>query len=225
VKIFPHDTTAFTQGLVYDNGILFESTGKYGESTLRRVDLETGQVLTQIKLAKTYFAEGLALVDDRLIQLTWQNKVSFIYNKDSLAQTGNFTINTEGWGLTYDGTHLIMSDGTANICFLDPTTYQKTGEIVVKDGDTAIININELEYINGSVYANIWLQQRIAIIDPKNGLVTGWIDLDGIYQPQNDDNDSVLNGIAYDKAGNRLFITGKNWPYIYEIKIQPKNNT
>jgi glutaminyl-peptide cyclotransferase len=229
VKTYPHDTSAFTEGLVYDNGSLYESTGGYGAmfgfsssdiSSLRRVDLETGNVTKEILMPSNYFGEGLAVVNDSLIQLTWQNGIGFIYNKETLTLEGNFSYQTEGWGLTYNGTELIMSDGTSNLYFLDPCTFQKTGQITVHDGNTSVTNINELEYINGDVYANIWLTQKIAIINPQTGTVKGWIDLTGLYQSNNQD--SVLNGIAYDLQTNRLFVTGKNWPYLYQITIKPK---
>jgi len=229
VKTYPHDTRAFTEGLVFNGDVLYESTGGYGAiigssisdiSSLRRVDLESGNVTKEILLTENYFGEGLTVVNDSLIQLTWQNGIGFIYKKESFALEGNFSYNTEGWGLTYNGKNLIMSDGTSNLYFLDPVTFQKTGQVSVHDGNSSVININELEYINGDVYANIWLTQKIAIIHPQTGTVKGWIDLTGLYQP-NDEN-SVLNGIAYDSQTNKLFVTGKNWPNLYQITITPK---
>jgi glutamine cyclotransferase len=217
IKIYPHNTTAFTEGLVFDNGILYESTGE--SSSLRRVDLESGAVQQEISLPAEFFGEGLTVFNDSLIQLTWQSHVGFIYDKVTFDLRGNFTYSTEGWGLTYDGNHLIMSDGTSNLYFLDPTTFQKTGQVSVHDGNESVTNVNELEYVNGDVYANIWLQQKIAIINPQNGQVKGWIDLSGIYQ-SNDPN-AVLNGIAYDSQTNRLYVTGKNWPNLYQITITP----
>ncbi len=221
VKTYPHDTSAFTEGLVYDNGTLFESTGGWGNSSLRRVDLETGHVLQQTNLSSEFFGEGLAVVGDSLVQLTWQSKVGFVFDKETFDVEGNFTYQTEGWGLTYDGTHLIMSDGSATLYFLDPATHQKTGEVTVTDGGTQVANLNELEYVNGDVYANVWMQQKIAIINPQTGQVKGWIDLTGIYQTPSGNPDAVLNGIAYDKAGDRLFVTGKDWSNLYQIKINP----
>jgi glutaminyl-peptide cyclotransferase len=218
VKIYPHNTTAFTEGLVFDNGILYESTGEL--SSLRRVDLESGVVQQEVNLPSEFFGEGLAVVNDSLVQLTWQNHVGFVYDKVTFDLKGNFTYSTEGWGLTYNRSELIMSDGTSNLYFLDPTTFQKTGQVSVHDGNTSVTNINELEYVNGDVYANIWLQQKIAIINPQNGQVKGWIDLSGIYQ-SNDPN-AVLNGIAYDSQTNRLYVTGKDWPNLYQITITPK---
>jgi glutamine cyclotransferase len=218
ISVYPHDTNAFTEGLVFDNGILYESTGE--SSSLRRVDLESGVVQQEVILPAEFFGEGLAVVNDSLVQLTWQNHVGFVYDKVTFDLRGNFTYSTEGWGLTYDNNHLIMSDGTSNLYFLDPTTFQKTGQVSVHDGDTSVTNINELEYVNGDVYANIWLQQKIAIINPQNGQVKGWIDLSGIYQST--DPNAVLNGIAYDSQTNRLYVTGKDWPNLYQITITPK---
>jgi len=217
VEIYPHNTTAFTEGLVFDNGILYESTGEF--SSLRRVDLESGIVQQEVNLPAEFFGEGLAVINDSLVQLTWQNHVGFVYDKASFDLRGNFTYSTEGWGLTYDNNNLIMSDGTSNLYFLDPTTFQKTGQVSVHDGNTSVTNINELEYVNGDIYANIWLQQKIAIINPQNGQVKGWIDLSGIYQ-SNDPN-AVLNGIAYDSQTDRLYVTGKDWPNLYQITITP----
>jgi len=196
---------------------LYESTGQL--SSLRRVDLESGVVEQEVILPAEFFGEGLTVVNDSLIQLTWQNHIGFIYDKVTFDLRGNFTYSTEGWGLTYNGSKLIMSDGTSNLYFLDPTTFQKTGQVSVHDGNTSITNINELEYVNGDVYANIWLQQEIAIINPQNGQIKGWIDLSGIYQ-SNDPN-AVLNGIAYDSQTDRLYVTGKDWPKLYQITITP----
>jgi len=217
IKIYPHDSTAFTEGLAFDNGILYESTGEY--SSLRRVDLESGVVQQEVSLPAEFFGEGLTVVNNSLVQLTWQNHVGFVYDKVTFDLRGNFTYSTEGWGLTYNGSELIMSDGTSNLYFLDPTTFQKAGQVSVHDGNTSVTNINELEYVNGDVYANIWLQQKIVIINPQNGQVKGWIDLSGIYQ-SNDPN-AVLNGIAYDSQTNRLYVTGKDWPNLYQITIIP----
>jgi glutaminyl-peptide cyclotransferase len=218
VNTYPHDTGAFTEGLVFNNGFLYESTGE--SSSLRRVDLESGNVLQKINLPDEYFGEGLTVMNDSLVQLTWHNQIGFVYNKETFGLTGNFTYSTEGWGLTFDGSRLIMDDGSSNLYFLNPTTFQKTGQVSVHDGNTAVTNINELEFINGTIYANIWHQQKIAIINPQTGQVKGWIDLTGLYQPNSID--AVLNGIAYDSANNRLFVTGKDWPNLYQIQITPK---
>lgn len=220
VSTYPHDTKAFTEGLVFHDGRLYESTGGYGESSLRLVKLVTGETLQETKLSSTYFGEGLALVNDSLIQLTWLEKTGFVYNQETFAYLRNFTYTTEGWGLTYDGTKLIMSDGSSTLYFLNPYSYEVTGRVDVKDGSVPVKYLNELEYINGDVYANIFMDQRIAIINPNTGQVKGWIDLSGLYQ-SNDPN-SVLNGIAYDTQNGRLFVTGKNWPFLYQIKIVAK---
>jgi glutamine cyclotransferase len=221
VETFPHDSSAFTQGLVIDNGVLYESTGGYGASVLRRVDLATGAVLAQVELSEEFFGEGLAMVDGLLVQLTWESNVGFIYDKETLSLLGNFTYLTDGWGLTYDGTQLIMSDGSPKLYFLDPVTYQKTGEVTVFDGEVLLERINELEYINGDIYANIWFEQKIAIINPKTGQVKGYIDLNGLYQAS--DPESTLNGIAYDQQTGKLYVAGKNWPNLYQITLKPKN--
>ncbi len=217
---YPHSTDAFTEGLVYDNGVLYESTGEYGTSYLRQVTLATGNVTKQVALSPSLYGEGLALVGDSLVQLTWKNNIGFVYDKETFALKENFSYSGEGWGLTYDGHSLIMSNGSSNLIFLNPTTHQKTGEVSVHDGQTLVTNLNELEYINGDIYANVWLQQKIVIINPQTGQVKGWIDLEGIYQPSSPND--VLNGIAHDAVGERLFVTGKNWPNLYEITITPK---
>lgn len=219
VNIYPHNTDAFTEGLVFNNGVLYESTGGYGNSSLREVILENGNVQQEVLLPDDYFGEGLAIVNDSLVQLTWQNNIGFIYDKETLGLQGNFSYSTQGWGLTYNGSLLIMSDGTEKLYFLDPVTFQRVRQVSVYDGNTPVLNINELEYVDGDVYANIWLTQKIAIINPQTGQVKSWIDLTGIYQSNNPDN--VLNGIAYDPQTSRLFITGKDWPNLYQITITP----
>jgi glutamine cyclotransferase len=217
VRTYPHNTNAFTEGLVFDNGVLYESTGEYGFSSLRRLNLDTGNVQQNVLLSSSYFGEGLTIVNDSLIQLTWREKIGFIYDKETFGLLGNFSYSSEGWGLTFNKIDLIMSDGTSKLTFLDPVTFQIVRQVNVYDGNTPVTNINELEYINGDVYANIWLQQKIAIINPQTGMVKGWIDLTGIYQTNNAD--EVLNGIAYDSQTDRLFVTGKDWPNLYQIKI------
>jgi len=223
VNTYPHDTNAFTEGLFYSDGFLYESTGINGASSLRRVDLTTGDVLQEVMLPSQYFGEGTTTVNNTIIQLTWQSHIGFIYDKTTFALLGNFSYATEGWGLTFDGKQLIMSDGTDNLYFLDPTTFQRTGQVVVHDGNTTIVNINELEYINGDVYANIWQTNTIAIINPQTGQVKGWIDLTGLPSENNSDPNAVLNGIAYDQNNNRLFVTGKDWPSLYQIELVPTN--
>jgi glutamine cyclotransferase len=191
---------------------------------LRRVDLDTGQVLQIYNLSSQYFAEGITIINNTIIQLTWQNNTAFVYNLDSFSYLRNFSYPTEGWGLTNDGSQLIMSDGSANLYFLNPQTFQVSTEITVHDGVTPIVNLNSLDYINGSIFANVWLTNRIAVIDPGTGLVTAWIDLTGIENMTGchcDVANDVLNGIAYDSQNNRLFVTGKMWPSVFQIQIVP----
>ena len=221
VNTYTHDANAFTEGLAYSDGFLYESTGIYGASSLRRVDLITGNVQQEGMVPNQYFGEGITIVNNAIIQLTWQSHVGFIYDKTTFELLGNFSYSTEGWGLTFDGKQLIMSDGTDNLYFLDPTTFQRTGQVAVHVGNTNVVNINELEYINGDVYANIWQTNTIAIINPQTGQVKGWIDLTGLPSENNSDPNAVLNGIAYDQNNNRLFVTGKDWPILYQIKLIP----
>ena len=188
------------------------------------MDLTTGNVLQEYTLPSQYFGEGMAIVNNTIIQLTWQSNIGFIYNKTTFALLGNFTYPTEGWGLTFDGKQLIMSDGSDNLYFLNPTTFQRTGQIQVHDGNTSVVNINELEYINGDVYANIWLTNTIAIINPETGQVKAWINLTGLPDENKPDPNAVLNGIAYDQQNNRLFVAGKDWPNIYQIKLVPQTS-
>lgn len=220
VNTYPHDENAFTQGLVYENGSLYESTGLYGSSTLRRVKLENGEILQLYTLPEGYFGEGITILDDKIIQLTWNEHKGFIYDKHSFDLLQEFSYSTEGWGITYDGTRLIMSNGSATLIFLDPKNLAKVGQVEVHD-TAPVTQINELEYINGKVYANIWREEKIAIINPQTGQVEGWIDLTGIQDLENQDVDNVLNGIAYDAEGDRLFVTGKRWPHLFEIKLVP----
>lgn len=219
----PHDPNAFTQGLVYSNGQFYEGTGLWGRSSLRRVAPETGKVLQQIELPEQFFGEGIALWSDRIIQLTWRSKVAFVYDRNTFEQLGEFTYSTEGWGLTHDDQRLIMSDGTPTLYFRDPDTFAELGQVEVRDGDEAISNLNELEYINGEVWANVWMTNRIARIDPASGRVRGWIDLTGILPlADRTGNEDVLNGIAYDAEGGRVFVTGKLWPRVFEIELVPR---
>jgi len=218
VNVYPHDPNAFTQGLVIEQGVLYEGTGLYGGSTLRRVDLETGNVLQSYVLSNEFFGEGITVFGDKIIQLTWQNQKGFVYDKHSFDLLQEFSYPTEGWGITTDGSQLIMSDGTATLYFLDPETFETVGQVEVHD-DGPVTNLNELEYINGEIYANIWRTDKIAIINPQTGQVTAWIDLTGIYTPESSDPNSVLNGIAYDAEGDRLFVTGKLWSQLFEIEL------
>jgi glutamine cyclotransferase len=230
VNTYPHDTKAFTEGLTYADGFLYESSGlnsTYGAvSSLRRVDLITGDVVQEYTLPSQYFGEGIAIVNNTIIQLTWQSHIGFIYDKNTFALLGNFSYPTEGWGLTFDGKQLIMSDGSDNLYFLNPITFQRTGQVRVHDGNTNVVNINSLQYINGDVYANIWQTNQIAIINPQTGQVKAWIDLTGLPAEVaiNLNPNAVLNGIAYDQQNNRLFVTGKDWPSLYQIKLVPESS-
>jgi glutamine cyclotransferase len=220
VNVYPHDAAAFTQGLVFEDGILYEGTGLYGQSTLRRVELETGTVKQVYDLPDQFFGEGITFFGDKIIQLTWLSGKGFVYDRNSFELLQEFEYTTEGWGITHNGSALIMSDGTATLYFLDPETFQTIGQIEVHDEEPVAL-LNELEYIHGSVYANIWKEDKIAIIDPQTGQVMGWIDLTGINDSENQNTGSVLNGIAYDQNGDRLFVTGKRWSKLYEIELVP----
>jgi glutamine cyclotransferase len=221
VNVYPHDENAFTQGLLIDGGFLYESTGLYGNSSLRRVELETGEILQLYNLPPQYFGEGITVFDGKIIQLTWLANKGFVYDKESFDLLQNFSYPTEGWGITTDGSRLIMSDGTSTLYFLDPLTFQKTGQVEVHDNGP-VDRLNELEYINGKVYANIWLEEKIAIINPQTGQVEGWINLSGLHNMENQDPNNVLNGIAYDAANDRLFVTGKRWSQLFEIELIPE---
>jgi glutaminyl-peptide cyclotransferase len=224
IQSYPHDSQAFTQGLIYVDGNLYESTGLEGRSSLRKVDLSTGQVLQKYDLPAEYFAEGLTDWGTTLIQLTWKSHTGFVYSRYSFALQRTFTYDGEGWGLTHDNNHLIMSDGTAFLRFLDPQTFRVIRRIrVVDESGHAVDNLNELEYIDGEIYANIWHKDEIGRISPETGKIIGRIDLHGIIDKrQLGDGDAVLNGIAYDAVNRRLFITGKLWPELFEIKIVPR---
>jgi glutaminyl-peptide cyclotransferase len=225
VNVFPHDPAAFTQGLVFHQGVLYESTGLNGASSLRKVELETGRVLKRLDMPAQYFAEGLVLFNGRLLQLTWQNQVGFVYDQESFQQLSTFNYVGEGWGLAHDGQSLILSDGTSQIRFLDPNNFQVQRTLNVKDRGRDVIRLNELEYVNGEIFANIWFTDRIARINPQTGVVNGWIDLAGLLSQQdNNGRADVLNGIAYDAAADRLFVTGKLWPKLFEIRLKPKQN-
>ena len=222
VREYPHDSRAFTQGLIYRDGVFFESTGQYGQSTLRKVELATGKVLRQRRLDDRYFAEGLTAWGDRLVQLTWDTKVGFVYDLESFAPRSTFPYAGQGWGLTHDGRRLILSDGTPRLRFLDPETFQELGGVDVREGAQPVLMLNELEFIDGRVYANVWHTDRIAVIDPADGMVTAWIDLAGLRPAAARDPEAVLNGIAFDAAGGRLFVTGKWWPTLFEIRVHPR---
>lgn len=221
VNVFPHDANAYTQGLLFMDGVLLESTGRAGQSSLRRVELQTGKVLNQVNVPRPYFAEGLALLNGKLFQLTWQHGVGFIYDAATFEKLGEFKYSGEGWGLTTDGSSLILTDGSHRIRFLDPETFATRKTINVLDRGRVIDSLNELEYIKGEIYANIWHDQRIARIDPNTGRVNGWIDLTGLQDASGaTDEEGVLNGIAYDSGSDRLFVTGKLWPKLFEIRLK-----
>jgi glutamine cyclotransferase len=221
VRTYPHDPQAFTQGLVFIDGILYEGTGLNGKSGIRKVKLENGEVLQLQKLEERYFGEGIAVVENEIVQLTWQAGVGFVYDRQTFERKRTFTYTGEGWGLTYDGSRLVMSDGTPTLRFLDPTTLRVVGKLEVKDGRIPVDDLNELEIVKGEIFANVWNTDRIARISPQTGQVTGWIDLRGLLDPKDAAGVDVLNGIAYDAAGDRLFVTGKLWPKLFEIRLVP----
>lgn len=221
INRFPHDPKAFTQGLLFHDGFLYESTGQLGESSVRRVDLVTGDVLQKVEVPRV-FCEGLVLVGDTLLQLTWKNGVGYRWGVDDLDQRGTFDVYGEGWGLAYDGTQIIKSDGTSRLVFMDPETQLPTSAVSVRDRGAAVANLNELEWIDGYLYANVWMTDRIAKIDVSTGRVVAWIDLAGIIDiaPEPRSNPAnVLNGIAWDARARRLFVTGKDWPTLFEIEV------
>ena len=222
VHIYPHDPQAFTQGLEYRAGFLYEGTGLRGRSTLRKVELRTGKVLREIALDAGFFGEGITVIDGRVVQLTWQAQEGFVYDLQTLRLVRTFQYPGEGWGLTNDGKRIYMSDGTAQIRCLDPLTLKELRRFTVHDGDRQITELNELEWVRGEIYANVWQTDRIARIAPSDGRVLGWIDLSGILPKEDQGSVDVLNGIAYDSMGDRLFVTGKLWPKLFEIRVLPK---
>jgi glutamine cyclotransferase len=217
INTYPHDEEAFTQGLVFDGGYCYEGTGLKGASTLRKVDLETGGVVQVHRLPKDFFGEGITIYQNKIIQLTWQSRIGFVYDKESFRVLRKFRYRTEGWGITHDGKRLIMSDGTPTLYFLHPETFETIGRVTVHDVHGPVHMLNELEYIRGEIYANVWMTNLIARISPRTGTVLAWIDIDGLCRWKGE-----LNGIAYDAENDRLFVTGKLWPYIYEIKVIPQ---
>jgi glutamine cyclotransferase len=220
VKTYPHDIQAFTQGLAYEKNILYEGTGLYGKSTLRETALATGTALKVHKLPEVFFGEGITVFGDKVFQLTWKSKTGFVYGKDSFKLLRTFSYGTEGWGITNDGSRLIMSNGTANLIFMDPKTFEETGRIKVSDDSGPLTGLNELEYIRGKIFANVWPTNRIVIISPLTGRVEAWMDMEVLMRISGGDNiNKTLNGIAYDRENDRLFVTGKLWPMIFEIEI------
>ncbi|MCA9214167.1 MAG: glutaminyl-peptide cyclotransferase [Planctomycetales bacterium] len=221
VAEYPHDTGAYCQGLAFDDdGKLFEGTGQYGESVLREVQLETGKAVRQIRLNQRVFGEGVTVVGDKIYQLTWKRKAGYVYDKATLKVVGNFRYSGEGWGITFDGKHLIMSDGSSTLRFLNPETFKVERKLSVRSGRQLVADLNELEFINGEIWANVWFKDYIARISPKTGEVVSWVNLAGLFpQRLRSERDAVLNGIAYDKKSQRLFVTGKRWPKMFEIEL------
>lgn len=223
LHVWPHDPDAFTQGLLFIDGALFESTGLKGHSSLRRVELQTGTIVQRVDMAPQYFAEGLTVLNGKLFQLTWQNQTGFVYDLRNFRHELNFAYTGEGWGLATDGRWLIMSDGTDSIRFLNPETFEENRKITVTADGQSITRLNELEYINGEIFANVWGTDYVLRIDPTTGHVIGIIDLSGLLTDQeHNKKTSVLNGIAYDPLTDRLFITGKYWPKIFEVRLKLK---
>jgi glutamine cyclotransferase len=222
VHVYPHDRTAYTQGLEYRAGFLYEGTGLEGRSTLRKVKLETGEIVQRIPIAPDLFGEGITVMNQQILQLTWKAQTGFVYDQGSFRRLRAFNYPGEGWGLTNDGTRIYMSDGSSQIRFWDANTLHESKRIDVRDGSVAVTELNELEWIHGEIYANVYQTDRIARISPADGKVVGWIDLSGILPAADRDGVDVLNGIAYDSLGDRLFVTGKLWPKLFEIRLVPK---
>jgi glutamine cyclotransferase len=221
VKVYPHDANAFTQGLVFRDGRFLESTGQEGQSSLRQVDLDSGQTLRKIDLAPQYFGEGITVLNNKIYQLTWQHHIGFVYDYSTFERLGDFNYEGEGWGLTTDGQSLILSDGSNRLRFFDPNSFRVIRTIAVTQNGRPVRQLNELEFINGEIYSNIWHDTRIVIINPQTGGVSGSIDCAGLLsQSGAHDEEAVLNGIAYDQASGRLFVTGKLWPKLFEIRIK-----
>lgn len=221
VNVYPHDRNAFTQGLVFEEGVLYEGTGINGRSSLRKVELKTGNILKIHELPDYYFGEGVTVHGDKIIQLTWKSQTGFVYDKDTFELLQKFTYPTEGWGITHDGNCLIMSDGTSTLHFLNSKTFKEIYQLEVYDKKGPVYKLNELEYIQGEIYSNVWQTNRIARIAPQTGQVIGWIDLKGLKELNVQG--SVLNGIAYDSNNDRLFVTGKLWPKLFEIELVSLN--
>jgi glutaminyl-peptide cyclotransferase len=223
VRKWPHDSGAFTEGLLFWDGVLIESTGLYGHSTLRKVEVETGKVLQEVTLSDKFFGEGIAVLDGKIFQLTWQSHHGFIYDARTMKLLGEFPFAGEGWGLATDGRSLVMSDGTNRIRYIDPITFQVTRTIDVLAHGQPVKMLNELEFVKGELYANVWQTEFVLRIDPATGRILGAIDFVGIL-PQVDraKGTDVMNGIAYDPQGDRLFVTGKNWPDLFEVKVNPR---
>lgn len=222
VNTFPHDPRAFTQGLEFRDGYLYESTGMNGTSSVRKVVLETGKVLQKIDIPDIYFGEGITITNNQIVELTWKSGKGFVYDIDHFKLLRSFDYPGEGWGLTHDAANIYMSDGSSQLRVWDPSTLQEKARITVRDRDRTVTELNELEYVRGEIYANVWQTERIVRINPKDGRVTGWIDCRNLLLPNEKEGTDVLNGIAYDAARDRLFVTGKLWPKLFEIKVVPK---
>lgn len=222
VNTYPHDANAFTQGLFFHDGFLYEGTGLRGRSTIRKVEIETGKVLQAVELPGEFFGEGITMWGDRLIGLTWQEQTAFVLDLKTFKLWRKFNYAGEGWGITHNGRELIMSDGTPELRFLDPLTFKELRRVRVTADGLPVEQLNELEWVEGEVFANIWQTDRIARIDPKTGRVAGWIDLAGLLPQRSGSGDDVLNGIAYDAKTKRLFVTGKLWPKLFEIQLKPR---
>jgi glutamine cyclotransferase len=221
VRQYPHDAQAFTQGLLFADGRLYESTGLVGHSTIREVNLEDGRVIRSVDIPQGLFGEGIVAWGNEILSITWRDGVGFRWDRATFRQTGSWRYNHEGWGLTQDGRHIILSDGTADLRFLDPATMAEQSRITVTAAGAPVDRLNELEYVNGEILANIWQTGRIARIDPSNGQVKGWIDLEPLVRQSGDSHERVLNGIAWNPHSRRLFVTGKNWSKLYEIELLP----
>ena len=222
VRSYPHDPAAFTQGLQWVDGFLYEGTGNHGASSIRKVRLETGEVLQKRDLEQQYFGEGIVVHKDELVQLTYKTEIGFVYDRATFAPKRTFRYQGEGWGLTSNGTQLVMSDGSERLRLLDPASLKEIRRIPVTAAGTPVNNLNELEWVKNEILANIWLTDFVARIDPATGHVTGWVDLGGLLSPRDRAKADVLNGIAYDAAGDRLFVTGKWWPRLFEIRLVPR---
>jgi glutaminyl-peptide cyclotransferase len=221
VATYPHDPKAFTQGLEYRDGVLYEGTGLNGSSSIRRVDLLSGRVLKIQPISSLYFGEGITLIGNRLFELTWQSGVAFVYDAKTFQQMETFHYSGEGWGLTHDASRIIMSDGTPALRYLDPATFRELSRIQVRDAGRPVGNLNELEYIEGEIWANIWMTDVIARIDPRTGNVKSWVNMAGLLKPsERTPETDVLNGIAYDAQRKQIFVTGKRWPKLFQIQVK-----
>ncbi len=223
VNVFSHDTSAYTQGLAYRGGFLYEGTGRNGQSSLRKVRLQTGEVIQRVDLGSEFFGEGITIVKNKVLQLTWQSKIGFVYDLNDFHLLQKFSYSGEGWGLATNGHEVFLSDGTPVIRVLDPETFQEKRRLKVWDGSSPVDQLNELEFVEGQIFSNVWHSNRIVRISPQTGEVVGWIDLTGLLSPiYRLEPEAVLNGIAYDPIRKRLFVTGKLWPSVFEIRIYPK---